>query len=482
MLTLAPPPTVTQGQFLLASVAIQSFNGANATAATITVPPGWTPLRNDSCPTDLQMSLAYKFAGPTDTSASTYTWNFSQVFTGSGGIVSFNDINSFAPIEIGSFPQCGSDSTTLTAPSITTMANNSLSVLVFGITGGAQFARLAGYLEAFQYGSTEGGPDVSNEFALIPASGTATGDQSTTATMAGDSIGYQLALAPPRPTPTPIVSPTPTPAPTASPRPTPTPKPSPMPTPAPTPVPTPTPTLTPTSTATPTPAATATQVATPTPTPIQAMAGGTLVISTGSLKFRPRGIDTGSSNLKLVIKNIGKGTLNGSVDLSGLARPFSGSGAGSFTLTHKQKTTVEVDFAPTLPGSFKGTVAVSSSDPNAPFVDVSVSGSGLAGVYRLAKKFNFGSLKVGETRNKTLVLRNTGRGVLHGNVSSSGLAGGPFSVVSGSGGFAISHDKSLKIVVQFAPTVSGHDSAELTVTTDDPKHLSASAELIGIGT
>ena len=212
------------------------------------------------------------------------------------------------------------------------------------------------------------------------------------------------------------------------------------------------------------------------------MAGGTLVISRASLAFGSKGIDTGPYMLKLVIKNAGLGTLNGGVDLSAVASPFSASGAGPFTLTHKQKTTVEVNFAPTSQGSFRGTVAVSSSDPNAPLLRVPVSGTGATGVYQSATKLNFGSLEAGKTRKKTLLIRNTGPGVLHGIVNSSGLAGGPFSVVSGSGDFAISHNKTLKIVVQFAPRVSGPDSAELTITTDDPKHLSASIELIGIGT
>ena len=211
------------------------------------------------------------------------------------------------------------------------------------------------------------------------------------------------------------------------------------------------------------------------------MAGGTLVISTASLAFGSKGIDTGPYTLKLVIKNVGEGTLYGGVDLSALAPPFTGSGAGPFTLAHKQKTTVEVDFAPTSLGAFSGTVAVSSTDPNAPLLRVPVSGTGAAGVYQSAKKLNFGSLKAGKTRSKTLVIKNTGLGVLHGSVSSSGLAGKPFSIVSGSGDFTISPDKTLKVVAQFAPIVSGPDSAELAITTDDPKHLSASVELIGIG-
>jgi len=197
--------------------------------------------------------------------------------------------------------------------------------------------------------------------------------------------------------------------------------------------------------------------------------------------FGKVGTDTGPFTRKLVIKNFGKGTLVGVVDLSGLSPPLSGSAPGSFTLAHRQKAEVVVHFAPTSPARYTGAVAISSSDPNAPFVSVAVIGVAKPGRLRAPKSLTFGEVATGKTRKQTLTIENIGIGVLHGNVDGGGLASGPFSIVAGSGDFTLEYGAKLKIVAQFAPAVSGSAGAVLTVTSDDPARLSTSIKLDGRG-
>src|SRR5208282_5068503 len=132
--------------------------------------------------------------------------------------------------------------------------------------------------------------------------------------------------------------------------------------------------------------------------------------------------------------------------------PFSGSGSGTFTLAYKENTQIVVHFTPTSPGRYTETVAISSSDPNAPFMSLPVTGVAKPGSWRAPKSLSFGKVITGRSRKHTLTIKNLGLGVLHGSIDASSLAHGPFSIVGAAGGFTLKHGMELKIVVQFAPT------------------------------
>jgi hypothetical protein len=516
-LTLALPFQVATGQLLLATVAIESLNGAAAGTATITVPAGWTELRHDACEANFQMSLAYRIAQPGDIAGAPFVWNFSGTFTGAGGLVAFTGISGVSPFEASSF-QCTPDSSTLTAPSITTTVDNSLDLLVYGIAPDNVIQEPNDYRELFDWDSPDSGPVVANDLLLIPASATATGDQVTTVANAGDNIGYQLGLSPPTstavatptatniptatasatptsmitPTPSPAASPAPTPTPSPTATPTPTPSPSPATTETPTPLPTLTPVSTQTATAspttiaivtpTPTPIATPTLTPAPTPTPVVAVPGGTLTLSRGGVRFGVVGTDTGPYQRTVIIKNAGKGTLTGGVDLSGISAPFAATGGGVFSLPHGREVLIVVTFnpPPTL-GKFTGTIAISSSDPNTPFVNLPVSARAYAGRLAAPKSVKFGTVAVGKTKKIRLTIRNAGVGVLHGSVDASSISGPDFSVLSGGGPFVLNEHQRQEVVLQFAPTGSGSSTATLTLTSDEPGRASVTVNLIGKG-
>jgi hypothetical protein len=130
---------------------------------------------------------------------------------------------------------------------------------------------------------------------------------------------------------------------------------------------------TPTVTPMPTPTPPQPQTPTPTPTPEP---GGTLSLSTHMLSFGTVKLHK-SAKRSFTIKNIGKATLHGFVDGSGLAPSLSvTSGAGSFSLLHNKKVTVKVTAAPTQAGKFPGTIAITSGDKKHRKETVSVSGRG----------------------------------------------------------------------------------------------------------
>jgi HYDIN/CFA65/VesB family protein len=206
------------------------------------------------------------------------------------------------------------------------------------------------------------------------------------------------------------------------------------------------------------------------------------VLSRAGIAFGIVGTDTGPYERTLKIKNVGKGTLTGGVDLSGLSVPFTATGGGVFSLPHAREVLIVVTFnsTPNL-GRYAGTIAISSSDPNAQIVDVPVTGRAYAGRLTLPKSLKFGTVAVGKTKNTTLTIKNTGYGVLHGSVDASSLDGSNFSVLAGGGAFVLSENQQQKVVLQFAPSGSGPFTASLTVTADSPGRSSETVNLTGKG-
>jgi hypothetical protein len=205
--TLELPNDVQSGNFLLAAVAIETAPNASCTVAgspfecctglatgtcstaaagAISTPATWTLVDNQSCGTDLQMSIYSRFVQLTDTGSTAFTWNFtgSPTFLGVAGLTLFSNVN-----EIGSeSSQCTLSTTSAAAP--LTLGPHNLGVLIDGITQDNVLTPPLGFLDAYQHSVTQIGPSV----AL--ASGFGTNDLVWTAQFAGDNIGFQVGLSP----------------------------------------------------------------------------------------------------------------------------------------------------------------------------------------------------------------------------------------------------------------------------------------------
>jgi len=157
----------------------------------------WTLVGNATCGGDLQTSLFGKFVEPGE-NGSNYTWNFTSsgnpsTFLGVLGLVGISNVGS-TPVQAVAH-QCNLDGTALTAPSVTTARNNTLNVLVYSIVGDNSLTRPAGYSLLYQHSISASGPDVQSDELLIKSLG-ATGNQAATASLAGDNVGFQVAVSP----------------------------------------------------------------------------------------------------------------------------------------------------------------------------------------------------------------------------------------------------------------------------------------------
>jgi preprotein translocase subunit YajC len=91
---------------------------------------------------------------------------------------------------------------------------------------------------------------------------------------------------------------------------------------------------------------------------------------------------------------------------------------------------------------------------------------------------DFGSIKVGKKKTKTLKITNNGTGDLA--ITLSGLEGTVFSI-QGSNSVAIKANKSYSLKVLFTPTSAGLKTATLRMSSNDPDTPTLGISLSGTG-
>jgi hypothetical protein len=132
---------------------------------------------------------------------------------------------------------------------------------------------------------------------------------------------------------------------------------------------------TPTATATPTPGPTPTSTGSATPTPT-ATPEGRIRVNKNSVTLTARVNHQASTNVKII--NRGVGMLQGSV--SGPAgSPFSSAGTGPFTFSPGGDRKIKVTFSPTVKGTFKAVLTITSDDPLRPSINVPITGIATGG-------------------------------------------------------------------------------------------------------
>ena len=189
-----------------------------------------------------------------------------------------------------------------------------------------------------------------------------------------------------------------------------------------------------------------------------------MILTPQTLKFPNRPVDAPAIARTFSIKNAGKGLLQGNVET--LAPPFAVAKSGGFSLNPGQSMTVQVQFAPTMAGTFQPTLQVSSDDPYHQLTPIAVSGTGESGVLSVVPSINFGNVKVGHIKKETLRVKNVGLGTLIGEVAIDYTAP-PFSVFSGSGPFTLKAGASKPVVLEFSPTAKGQSFGSVLVTANN---------------
>ncbi len=161
-------PVVTEGDLLLASVAI---NGGSA--AVIHAPTGWSQiLRTDN---DISVSLVsyWKIAGASE--PSTYTWTIDGQTTAEGSITPYSGIDFSNPID--SFAGNYGFGTIATTASAIASSDNSMVVALFAAdigkstNAGTYFSPVSGMTEKHDVSNVPFGPSIAADEALLAIAG-----------------------------------------------------------------------------------------------------------------------------------------------------------------------------------------------------------------------------------------------------------------------------------------------------------------------
>ena len=172
--------------------------------------------------------------------------------------------------------------------------------------------------------------------------------------------------------------------------------------------------------------------------------------------------------------NEGFGSLTGSVSESSDQFEIL-SGGGSFLLSNSQFRVVTVRFEPTAPGTHTCTIEAGSELCS----DVSCTGVGiLAPICSISPaSINFDTVIVGDYRDLTFTVTNSGGGALSGIVSVPEACGTHYSIVSGGGGFNLAASQSLVVTVRFAPQSAGTHECTIETGTE----LCSDVSCTGVG-
>jgi len=165
------------------------------------------------------------------------------------------------------------------------------------------------------------------------------------------------------------------------------------------------------------------------------------------------------ADLSFVVKNVGSGTLEGFVSVNRSDYSIE-AGDGGFSLAADESWLVTVRFSPSAGGLRIGSVDLGTDRCST----VGCSGTGSEGPVCEVDPTNldFGVVAVGSYSDRTFHIRNTGDGVLTGNVSE---AFPHYSILGGDGPFALVFGQTLTVTVQFEPTSTGVKTAAVNTGT-----------------
>ena len=154
------------------------------------------------------------------------------------------------------------------------------------------------------------------------------------------------------------------------------------------------------------------------------------------------------------------------LEVGSLPSPFTVSGTGTYSVPPGSSVPVSIGLNPAAVGTFSQSLPIISSDPKHPQTSIIVGGTVEPGKLAAPRKIALVA-KAGSTATKTVVLRNSGKGMLSGTVeamnpgSTLTLMGGPIT-------FTLAPHATQAITIQFAPAGAGISNASLAIDTTPP--------------
>jgi hypothetical protein len=154
------------------------------------------------------------------------------------------------------------------------------------------------------------------------------------------------------------------------------------------------------------------------------------------------------------------------LEVGSLASPFTVSGTGTYSLPPGSSVPVSIALNPAAVGTFTESLPVSSGDPKHPQASITISGTVEPGKLAAPSKIALVA-KPGSTATKTVILRNSGKGMLSGTVAAM-EPGSALTLMGGQITFTLAPHATQPITIQFAPAGAGVSSANLAIDTTPP--------------
>jgi hypothetical protein len=213
--------------------------------------------------------------------------------------------------------------------------------------------------------------------------------------------------------------------------------------------------------------------------------GAGLQIDSESLAFG--NVDTGKTkDLTLTLANTGTTALS-ITSLASSNAVFTYSAPSlPFTIAASGQQKITVRFAPAAARGESGTLTIASNDPVRPSIVVALSGTGQKGttvgvpaIETSPTALAFGDVAVGQNKEVSLLVRNTGAAAL--TVSSMTASPAAFAAVSAATPFTVAAGSSQEVKVRFSPPSAGKQSGTLTISSNDPSRGTVTVSLEGNG-
>jgi len=217
----------------------------------------------------------------------------------------------------------------------------------------------------------------------------------------------------------------------------------------------------------------------------------TLSVSPTTLQFYDVVMSSPKSKTFKLTNNGTSAILMTGIGLSGIDKnQFTVSPLPPFAVTPELPQDITVTFDPTSTGSKEAIIEILTNSPDIPIKTISLKGNAtdhetMVLVSSIDESYNYGSIMIGNWKNKTITLQNTGsNSVTISDIALEGLNPAEYSITSPTDhSFDIATGVTKQIIVRFSPTAIGVKNATLVVTNNSDNHSpKLSIELYGNGT
>ena len=217
----------------------------------------------------------------------------------------------------------------------------------------------------------------------------------------------------------------------------------------------------------------------------QAVDGPVAYASPTALVFANQLVGTTSAPQNVTLTNLGNVTMTiTSISVTGgNAAAFPQGTTCGGTLRAGRSCQINVRFGPPVAGALSSTLAIATSDPIHPVLNVPLSGTGVAPINTVSPpSIPFGSVARGTTSpSQTVTVTNTGTATMTINsIRTSGANANQFNIVNNTCAATLAAGANCTLGVTFRPTSTGNKTASLNVNVAGPA-ASASVSLTGSG-